>query len=621
MDEKADELIRECLDIASPRSFILHAGAGSGKTRSLVNALEYACNEFRFNFRSKGQKIGVVTYTNAACDEICERLDFNPLITVETIHAFSWSLIKGFDADIKVWLSENLNREIAELEDKESRGRSGKASDDRRRSIENKRMRLERLPKVRKFVYSPTGDNKGRDALNHTEVIMMTAHFLDSNLALAPLLVSKFPILLIDECQDTNRHLMEALLKVQVTFNDRFCLGLFGDSMQQIYNDGKTDLYSSIPSNWQKPTKLMNYRCPSRVVSLINEIRKPVDALQQVQPKNKHAGNVRLFLATPKNESGKLLIESKVATKMGDLTKDTEWSKPEKVKTLILEHHMAAQRFGFSDFFSPLYKVDRITTSLLQGTLSGFTFFSNQVIPMLDALESRDDFKLMSIIKKYSPLFTKDRLAGAERNQLDLLKTIEEAVREIERLIDHDRDPPLIDVLNEIAKSELFEIPDSLYPFVRDHYRESILNDANASEPEERDSDELGAWDEALAASLSQVKKYNAYVHGISHFDTHQGVKGREFPRVLVILSDEESRGFLFKYDKLLGTKQESKTDIENRMSGKDTSNVRTLRLFYVICSRAEESLAVLCYNAAPEVARREVLRQKWFLEDEIEIL
>ncbi len=35
-DSAADEKILSCLDIAKPRSFFLYAGAGSGKTRSLV---------------------------------------------------------------------------------------------------------------------------------------------------------------------------------------------------------------------------------------------------------------------------------------------------------------------------------------------------------------------------------------------------------------------------------------------------------------------------------------------------------------------------------------------------------------------------------------------------------
>ena len=73
--------------------------------------------------------------------------------------------------------------------------------------------------------------------------------------------------------------------------------------------------------------------------------------------------------------------------------------------------------------------------------------------------------------------------------------------------------------------------------------------------PEEEDDakTENGAWRRALEAPFAVVEKYDRYVRGVSRFDTHQGVKGLEFPRVMVVLSDEEARGFLFAYDKLVG--------------------------------------------------------------------
>lgn len=58
----------------------------------------------------------------------------------------------------------------------------------------------------------------------------------------------------------------------------------------------------------------------------------------------------------------------------------------------------------------------------------------------------------------------------------------------------------------------------------------------------------------------------------------------------MVVISDDEARGFLFSYDKLIGTKAKSETDLENEVTGNDTSVARTRRLFYVTCSRAEES-------------------------------
>ena len=44
-------------------------------------------------------------------------------------------------------------------------------------------------------------------------------------------------------------------------------------------------------------------------------------------------------------------------------------------------------------------------------------------------------------------------------------------------------------------------------------------------------------------------------------FDTHQGVKGLEFPRVFVVIDDEAARGFMFSYEKLFGARAMTSTD------------------------------------------------------------
>ena len=225
-DAEADATILACLDLAAPKSFFLYAGAGSGKTRSLVEAIRTVCRDQGRHLSLGGQQIGVITYTNAACDEIKQRLEFDPRVEVSTIHAFAWSLIGGYDNDIRQWLATNLLDEIAVLELAQAKGRTGsKAASDRARSIESKQRRHAGLNEIVRFVYSPTGDNRTRDALNHAEVIAMTAQFLSSKPGLRRLLTARFPVLLIDESQDTSRRLMEALLEVQAASHKTFSLG------------------------------------------------------------------------------------------------------------------------------------------------------------------------------------------------------------------------------------------------------------------------------------------------------------------------------------------------------------------------------------------------------------
>jgi DNA helicase II / ATP-dependent DNA helicase PcrA len=615
-DEEADSLIRSCINLASPKSFFLYAGAGSGKTRSLVHAIHFALSEYSDRLALEGKQIGVITYTNAACDEIRHRLEFNPQLQVSTIHSFAWMLIAGFNIDIRQWLSGNLAKEIAELENLQARGRSGtKASADRARAIQAKSDRVESLSGIRKFIYSPTGDNRTRDSLNHAEVIGIAASFLSTKPRLRELLVSRFPILFIDESQDTNRHLMDALLSTQATQHSRFCLGLFGDTMQRIYSDGKVGLAASIPDAWSRPEKLVNHRSPQRIVRLINRIRMDDDRHQQIGRTDKPDGVVRLF-PLPSNTPDRIAAESAVASAMAEISGDQGWKDGgSAVKSLILEHHMAARRLGFEGLFGALYGVENYRTGLLNGTLPGVKFYTGTVLPLIEKIRACDRFGIASIVKRDSSLLTRAVLAGAPDKQVNQLAVAQSAVTQLAQLITENQSPTLRSVLQCVASTGLFDPPESLLPFA-----ESSTAAADA-DPNEEDSITLAAWRAALDLPLDQMVALDTYLRGDSQFGTHQGVKGLEFPRVMVIVDDQEARGFLFSYEKLFGVKEKSKSDQENEDAGKETTIERTRRLFYVTCSRAEDSLAVVCYSEHPDMLAKYAVDREWFEPSEVMLL
>src|SRR5690606_19298271 len=122
-------------------------------------------------------------------------------------------------------------------------------------------------------------------------------------------------------------------------------------------------------------------------------------------------------------------------------------------------------------------------------------------------------------------------------------------------------------------------------------------------------------------ASFSEIIKYSEYINEKSKFGTHQGVKGLEFERVMVIIDDEESRGRMFSYDKIFGLKPLSANDRKNIEEGKETGIDKTTRLFYVACSRAKESLAIVCYSDSPKELKRNVVNYNWFTEDEVKVI
>ena len=123
IDLHVDEEIYTCLKPTSPKSFFLFAGAGSGKTRTLVNVLKKFNKSHGKDFKLRNKKIAVITYTNAAANEIVDRSEHSSIFHVSTIHSFSWDLIQNFTVDIKAWIENNLNIEIAELEEQQSKSR------------------------------------------------------------------------------------------------------------------------------------------------------------------------------------------------------------------------------------------------------------------------------------------------------------------------------------------------------------------------------------------------------------------------------------------------------------------------------------------------------------------
>src|SRR4051812_16956388 len=112
VDVAADEEISRCMTLDKPNSFFLFAGAGSGKTRSLIRVLKDISERYGQQLRDRRRQVAVVTYTNAACDEIRSRLTFDPVFQVSTIHSFAWALIRSYQNDIKEFLRVRIAQDL-----------------------------------------------------------------------------------------------------------------------------------------------------------------------------------------------------------------------------------------------------------------------------------------------------------------------------------------------------------------------------------------------------------------------------------------------------------------------------------------------------------------------------
>ncbi|KFF21485.1 UvrD-helicase domain-containing protein [Chryseobacterium sp. JM1] len=622
IDKHIDDEIFECINPSNLKSFFLFAGAGSGKTGTLVNVLKKFKKEYGNDFKLKNKKIAIITYTNAAADEINHRLKFDSIFTVSTIHSFCWELIKNFTTDIKKWLTIDLNDSIVDLEEKISRARdpNNKTAISNQRRKESKTKRLDSLTTISKFVYNPNGDNITKSSLNHSEVIAIVSNFITSKDLFKQLIINKFPIVLIDESQDTKKELIQALFSLQSQNKTKFSLGLFGDTMQRIYSDGKEKLGADLPEDWLKLTKVMNHRSLLRIVELNNKIRQEIDGQIQFARIENTGGVVRFFIIP--RDADKEKEEKFIKEKMSLLTSDRKWidknsakSKLDiSVKTLTLEHHMAATRMGFGSFFNPLYNVDKLKTTMLDGSSSSINFFTNIILPLYLAHISNNKFEIANIVKGQSPLFDKKNIIN-ESDKLTIIQYSKTSIDKLLKLWENNNIPSLIDILKEVDETKIFNIPSELKLAIE---RSSFTD----SEEEEDDDDALLlAWDLALRAKFDQIVKYQSYISENSPFGTHQGVKGLEFERVMAIIDDVEARGNIFSYDKLFGTKALTKNDNDSISEGKETGIDRTSRLFYVACSRAKKSLALAAYTDEPETLKAKLIELDWFTDEEIEIL
>ena len=608
IDFQVDETLEKCILSTPRKSFFLFAGAGSGKTYSLVLLLKKIHNSIGKDLLLQGKNVAVITFTNAATDEIINRLDYSPIFHISTIHSFVWDVIKYYQADIKRLYCFYIEEDLKALEKKleETEKKTTKTYLSNVEKFEYQKERLAKAQIIEKFVYNPNGSNPEYNALKHAEVIKISAQMILENKMLQRIIAQRYPILLIDESQDTKKELIDTFFEIQRNFADIFTLGLLGDQKQRIYADGKENIEDSIPIGWEKPVKRMNYRCAKRIIQLANNIGKDIDIHAEQRPReDANDGLIRLFVIQQREGLNKDEIEQNVMRIMSEQTQDAKWTTiGTEVKVLTLEHMMAARRLGFSRFFAPLYKVSKYQMTFLQGSVSEIEFFTKEVLPIAESIKE-DGRVALEILKKYSPLLSGQ---NTEKPYELYLKCREEAIK-VANLVNENGTIRV--VVDEIIKSQLLTVPD----VVRQAYMLS------PSDIEDTVEEELRAWVEVMALPINMVRSYDDYVNHRSQFDTHQGVKGLEFDRVMVIIDDSEIKGFLFSYDKLFGVKDLSNVDLKNKENGKETSIERTQRLFYVTCTRAKNSLAVVMYTNNPERVKTETIRKGWFEENEIIVM
>ena len=180
----ADLQIRQCLD--EKKSFVLDAGAGSGKTYSLVLALQHLLATRAGELRRAGQQIACITYTNVAKDQVSGRTGRSQLIRVLTIHEFLWDQMRPHQRALKAAVIK-VNNALP-------------ADSTRKKDVAALR---EALGKVN-VTYSDTGSNFLEGRLHHDDLLTVARTLFEDHPLLSKLVAAKHPYLFVDEYQDAD---------------------------------------------------------------------------------------------------------------------------------------------------------------------------------------------------------------------------------------------------------------------------------------------------------------------------------------------------------------------------------------------------------------------------------
>lgn len=628
-DTQADIDLRDCLGSVPPRSFIMKAGAGSGKTTSLIKGLSSAIRIHGDKLKKARQRIACITYTEIAAGEIWRDVGSDPLVHVSTIHSFMWLLAKPFQNDIRVWVSARIAEKIETLKQKQaSYGPrvQQRTKDKDTRDLERLHRQSGRIAAVKGFRYG-TGSDYLKGILGHDDILRLVPYLIAERPLFRTLLARQFPFVFVDESQDTTTEVIDALKTVEREPGVTLCLGFFGDPMQRIYATG-TGLVEAAP-NWADIPKPENFRCSTKVLNLANAIRRDGDDLVQVPGQRlgpegimpTPEGSAHLFIlpADDTRDANLARVRDWMAARTGDNCWQLGDDDQEQVKLLVIVHQMAAKRLGFGELYSAFnYKAP---TAFKDGFLDGSAWPLSPcvkfLIPIAIAHTEGRQLEVMRLIREYSPLLEKDTLAGA--NIAERLKSLRELVASIAEGIAGSSNVTIGDLLKQVYAAGLLIIDPRLASYLDPEVAlpAPLAEEENNDEQEDDESDkEMASMDAFLACPATQLLAYQTYISERSPFWTQQGIKGAEFDRVLVVLDDAESTHFQFSYEKYLGLKALSDTDRKHIEAGEETTVDRTRRLFYVSCTRALKDLAVVLFTADPEEAKMHIHKLGLF-EDE----
>ncbi|MHC2066850.1 UvrD-helicase domain-containing protein [Bremerella sp. T1] len=605
---QADEDVLKCL--REKQSFAMVAGAGSGKTTSLVEALKALDRLEGRRMLRDGQKVVCITYTNRATEVIRDRLRQNPLFIVSTLHSFLWKEIGHFPKSIREALRRSIiPAQIAKQQEKDNGGNSIAARSARAKA-EVLVNALEQIDTVETFYY---GDDLLfsdflQGEIGHDDLLSIASDLIRNSKPFRRIIAQRYPYWFVDEAQDTSPEIVAALNEL-CNENNLPIVGYFGDPMQQIYDTGMGDFTG--PENFKLITKEENFRCSPQVIELLNAFR---DDVQQI-PAGDNAsleGSVAIMLVKmekpelPRNRYGDDQLE-RAQQKLVAAIEKWEWTDNSKAKRLFLARRMIARRMGFlklHDLFDGPYASSRANSAFEKGEHILLKPFVNVIVPLVKAHREGNSNAIMRILTSRTHAFD----SSGEHSGKTIREVRKLAIDVTATLSRKFESENLGDVLRYCCEKGLIQASESLQSHLERPKRE-----------EEYDESQHGAersdWlaDAFLAMNGTEVEKYCGFLDDNTPYSTQHGVKGEEYDDVIVVFDDTEAAWTHYTFAKLLAPSSAG--------SPSDNQLARSRKLAYVCFSRAIKNLRIALFTLDPNAAAAELEAQGFFQKAQISIL
>ena len=506
--------ITQC--IKKKQNFLISGGAGSGKTHTLVETIRVIRDV------DSVAQIACITFTNVATDEIKARVSLDGL-HISTIHDFLWSIISPYQ--------KNLKEAIVSLVAAEKNIRGTGISYTGEMELAADSFQTIQYKKYRKIE---------EGIITHDDVLKTARYLFQKHAILSKILCDRFPYVLIDEYQDTQKSVIDIFLEcVNRNQHGNICIGFFGDKMQSIYDSGVISIQDYVSkSDVFEILKEDNFRCSQTVIAVLNKLRSDI---KQKAAKVNESGVIQ-------NEEGSAKFVYSYDGFDLDLLRDSNVIKgwdlenAKQTKILYLTHKLIARKQGYYE----LLDAQKYSDSLTGLDKSSLSLHILRIAKILYNFNKKNYHHVIDEIE------TKPRSLH-DKGQISSFLT----------KMSQSTDQPIETFITRFNNEGLIYIDDSLGA-----YRSSFEEE----------------YQKVVSLPFFQVENFYKFDNSYSPYSTQHGIKGTEFENVLVVLDNGNWRKYNFKN---LFEEIDVESDIYKR----------TERLFYVCCSRSQNNLAVFFQN------------------------